>query len=146
MDSYLLNPPAGTHPGPNAYASLSNGQKEPDGQKASAGPKESASKRPTERANDGASRGLKGALIASAMAGVFACAAQSKNVEPEAAAVEPPEGGEPVQCLGVNECKSQSACRTSENACKGQNDCAGKGWQTLPEDDCLARGGTVSEG
>jgi hypothetical protein len=33
-----------------------------------------------------------------------------------------------VQCVGVNACKGQSACKSANNACKGQNACKGKGF------------------
>jgi hypothetical protein len=49
-----------------------------------------------------------------------------------------------VECMGINACKGQSACKTASNACKGQNSCKGHGW--LPAKSakaCEAKGGTV---
>jgi hypothetical protein len=33
-----------------------------------------------------------------------------------------------VKCVGGNNCKGQSACKTASNGCMGQNSCKGKGW------------------
>ncbi|HEY4847016.1 MAG TPA: hypothetical protein VIH87_04265 [Methylocella sp.] len=49
-----------------------------------------------------------------------------------------------VECMGINACKGQSACKTASNACKGQNASKGHGW--LPAKSaaaCEAKGGTV---
>ncbi|HQR70736.1 MAG TPA: hypothetical protein PLE54_09040 [Burkholderiaceae bacterium] len=43
-----------------------------------------------------------------------------------------------VQCMGVNGCKGQSACKTANNACKGQNSCKGMGFLELTQKDCDA--------
>ena len=46
------------------------------------------------------------------------------------------EGGELVQCEGVNGCKGQSECATDHSACHGHNDCAGKGWIKMTAEEC----------
>ena len=49
-----------------------------------------------------------------------------------------------VECMGINACKGQSACKTASNACKGQNACKGHGW--LPAKSaaaCEEKGGTA---
>lgn len=40
------------------------------------------------------------------------------------------------KCVGVNNCKGQSACATAESACAGQNSCKGKGWIKINKADC----------
>lgn len=49
-----------------------------------------------------------------------------------------------VQCLGINECKGQSACHVvGSHTCAGQNACKGKGWISVPTADCTSKGGKV---
>lgn len=43
-----------------------------------------------------------------------------------------------VQCMGVNACKGQSACKTAHNACKGQNSCKGHGFKEMTKEECTA--------
>lgn len=51
-----------------------------------------------------------------------------------------------VQCLGIHECKGKSACHViGSHACAGQNTCKGKGWISVPTEECKARGGKVLE-
>lgn len=45
------------------------------------------------------------------------------------------------QCHGVNSCKGQSACQSSNNSCAGQNSCKGKGWIKTSQADCEKKGG-----
>lgn len=54
--------------------------------------------------------------------------------------------GEKVHCYGVNSCKGTSACKTASNACKGQNECKGHGFLVMPKSECLAKGGSLTEG
>lgn len=82
---------------------------------------------------------VKGALIASAVAGMFGCASTQS-----ASMAKPREGAMAVKCAGVNECKGKGACAGADNACKSQNSCKGKGWgETASEQACKDQGGTV---
>ena len=56
----------------------------------------------------------------------------------------PAPTGDNVHCLGVHECKGKSECHVAGgHACVGQNECKGKGWISLPKQECLKKGGTV---
>ncbi len=55
-----------------------------------------------------------------------------------------------IKCFGVNACATQAACDVPDNrvapgskghACAGQNECRGKGWLSLPSDECAQKGG-----
>lgn len=48
-----------------------------------------------------------------------------------------------VPCYGVNDCKSQGACKTASNECKGKNSCKGKGMLKLSKAACEEKGGTT---
>jgi hypothetical protein len=80
---------------------------------------------------------LKGALIATAVASLFAAgvALASQHEEGKAEAK--------VHCYGVNECKGKGMCGTAEHDCAGKNACKGKGWIPLSDKDCKAKGGQV---
>jgi hypothetical protein len=57
--------------------------------------------------------------------------------------------GDQVKCLGIHECKGQSACHVlgkDGHACAGQNACKGKGWISVTAKECTAKGGKVLEG
>lgn len=43
-----------------------------------------------------------------------------------------------VQCMGVNSCKGQSACKTAQSSCKGQNSCKGQGFSEMTQKECDA--------
>ncbi len=77
---------------------------------------------------------VKGALVASAVAGLFAAATP--------AVVQAKEGGK-VKCSGINSCKGTGACKSATSSCKGMNDCKGKGWIETSEKECKAKKGTV---
>ena len=62
---------------------------------------------------------VKGAIVASAVAGLFATAMP---------AIAHAKDSGKVKCSGINDCKGKSACKSATNSCKGQNDCKGKGW------------------
>jgi len=83
---------------------------------------------------------MKGALIASAVAALFAANptfAQEKGKEKKAAT-------KMVHCGGINECSGKGACAGADNACKGKNSCKGKGYlETKTEKECLDKGGQV---
>ena len=95
---------------------------------------------------------LKGTLLASAMAGLFACASTKSAEEPAGDEAMPAEegddmaGGDEIKCMGLNECKGQGECGGAGNDCAGKNECAGKGWvMASSEADCTDKGGTVLE-
>ncbi len=55
-----------------------------------------------------------------------------------------------IKCFGANDCTAQGACDVPDgrvesgsvgHACAGQNECKGKGWVSLPEDECATAGG-----
>ncbi len=49
---------------------------------------------------------------------------------------------ESVKCFGVNACKGQGQCRTTQNQCNGHNKCEGKGWIKMDSAAaCEAEGG-----
>jgi outer membrane lipoprotein-sorting protein len=49
-----------------------------------------------------------------------------------------------VKCMGVNSCKHQGSCKSTNNACKHQNSCKGKGWvHKHSAEECTKEGGTV---
>ena len=77
----------------------------------------------------------KGALVAAAVAGLFASAT------PMIASAKP--AGK-VHCQGVNACKGKGGCKSAENSCKGQNGCKGKGFVDMSEKACKDKGGTVA--
>lgn len=69
----------------------------------------------------------------------FAAEAPSGSTGPAIAA------GDAVHCYGVNSCKGQADCATTEHACKGQNECAGQGFKEMTAGECLAADGTIGD-
>ncbi len=84
---------------------------------------------------------FKGAMIASAVATMFAAGAAMAGDAPKADAKA---GG--VKCSGANSCSGKGACKTAKNACAGKNGCKGQGW-VMEKDDaaCKAKGGSVEK-
>lgn len=82
---------------------------------------------------------LRGAVIASAVAGLFAGAAGCK----QEAKTQKEGGGAAVKCTGINECKGKGECNSASNSCSGQNACKGQGWLQVPEKECKDKGGSV---
>jgi hypothetical protein len=82
---------------------------------------------------------FKGALIATAVAGLFLTAHAAR------AADAPATGGEAakVKCMGANDCKGKGSCGAADHSCAGQNSCKGKGWIMTSAADCQAKGGKV---
>ncbi len=83
---------------------------------------------------------IKGALIASAVAALFAAnpALAAEKGKPKKAAAKV------VHCGSINECKGQGACAGADNDCKSKNSCKGKGYlETKTEKECLDKGGKV---
>ncbi len=83
---------------------------------------------------------LKGALIATAVAGMFGC---SSSKSAESGTSQPAAGGETVKCASINECKGTGACGGADHDCAGKNECKGKGWIKVSKADCESKGGTV---
>jgi len=47
-----------------------------------------------------------------------------------------------VKCVGANDCKGKSACKTATSPGPGQNSCSGKGLvMTKTEQECTDKGG-----
>ena len=82
---------------------------------------------------------IKGALIATAVAGLFLTAHAARAGDAPAA------GGEAakVKCQGGNDCKGKGSCGAADHSCAGQNSCKGKGWIMTTPADCQAKGGKV---
>ena len=82
---------------------------------------------------------LKGSLIASAVAGLFAMGATSAFAADK-------DGGDQVNCDGINACKGQGSCGGPDHGCAGQERLQGPGLdQDVQRKDCLAKGGKVVE-
>jgi uncharacterized membrane protein len=80
---------------------------------------------------------LKGAVIASAVASLFASGAFAGDAPAPAAA-------KGVKCSGINSCTGKGSCKGASNSCAGKNSCKGTGWNMAPtEKDCTAKGGKV---
>ncbi len=51
-----------------------------------------------------------------------------------------------VKCVGANDCKGKSSCKSAQNDCKGQNSCKGKGFiETSTDKECTDKGGRVEK-
>jgi hypothetical protein len=86
------------------------------------------------------------ALLAGAVAGLFATAACSSSQSPTPATTAQ---AQTVKCEGINTCKGTSECKSSDgkSSCQGQNECKGEGWVTQPSaQECVAKGGKVYTG
>jgi hypothetical protein len=80
---------------------------------------------------------LKGAVIASAVASLFAVGAYAQGDAKPAA-------DKGVKCAGTNSCKGTGSCAGAEHGCAGKNSCKGTGWTfTKTEKDCTSKGGKV---
>mgnify|MGYP001256341645 CR=1 FL=1 len=86
-------------------------------------------------------KNMKGTMIASAVASLFAFGAYAADAKAPAKDTKAAAGN--VKCTGVNECKGKGACAGASNACAGKNECKGKGVQAMTEADCKTKGGTV---
>jgi hypothetical protein len=80
---------------------------------------------------------VKGAIIASAVAGLFLAKGVLAADDMGAG-----KGEAKVKCEGVNECKGKGACGGGGHDCAGQNGCKGKGWIEMSAADCKAKAGT----
>lgn len=54
---------------------------------------------------------------------------------------EASSGPDIIKCMGINQCKGQSSCKTSRSACKGLNNCRQSGWIATTEQDCREKNG-----
>jgi len=79
---------------------------------------------------------IKGAMIAAAVAGLFATGASG--------VASAKKGGDEVVCDGINACKGQGSCAGAGHACAGQNGCKGQGHSKVSKEECLAKGGKVA--
>lgn len=85
-------------------------------------------------------RSMKGFVIASAVASLFAASALADDKAPKK---DTKEAAAKINCGGVNECKGKGECGGAGHDCAGQNACKGKGWVSLAEKECKAKGGKV---
>lgn len=77
---------------------------------------------------------VKGAIVASAVAGLFAAATPGLVLAKDTGK---------VKCSGINDCKGHGSCKSATSSCKGANECKGKGWVETTEKECKAKKGTV---
>jgi uncharacterized membrane protein len=85
---------------------------------------------------------LKGALMAVAVAGLFA--ANTTLAGDEAKTIK--NGANEVKCSGVNSCKGTGSCAGAGHECAGKNGCKGKGWVKVSSArECTDKGGKVDE-
>ncbi|MGH7818725.1 MAG: BufA2 family periplasmic bufferin-type metallophore [Candidatus Binatia bacterium] len=82
--------------------------------------------------------GIKGALLATAVAGLFLASSAPAEEAPAAKDAK-------VKCYGVNACKGHGGCGGAGHACAGQNECKGKGFVETSAEDCKAKGGRTTE-
>ena len=80
---------------------------------------------------------MKSAILATAVASIFASGAAFAKDKPAKKA------SDNVKCEGINECKGHGGCKSANNACKGQNGCKGQGVTETSADQCKAKGGKV---
>lgn len=85
-------------------------------------------------------KSMKGIMIASAVASLFATSSFADDKAPKK---DTKEAAAKISCAGVNECKGKGACGGPGHDCAGNNECKGKGWVSLSDKECKARGGTV---
>lgn len=94
---------------------------------------------------------LKGALVAVAAAGLFACASggsgadagPSSKPSSRPSAQVAPAAVQLVKCSGINECKGHGACGGQGHDCAGKNECKGQGWVETSAEACAAEGGHI---
>ena len=81
---------------------------------------------------------INGALLATAVAALFAAGCTPASEEAKSA-------GKEVKCSGINACKGQGACAGAGHDCSGKNACKGQGITMTKAEDCTAKGGNVVE-
>jgi hypothetical protein len=78
-----------------------------------------------------------GAFLATAVAMMFMA---NPSLAQEATPSSPQQAK--VKCVGANDCKGKSACKTATSPGPGQNSCSGKGLKmTSSEQECKDKGG-----
>src|SRR5436853_79182 len=75
---------------------------------------------------------VKGALVASAVAGLFAAAVP--------AVAHAKDAGQ-VKCMGINSCKGTAACKSAKSSCQGMNACKGQAWIEVISENFMVEGG-----
>jgi len=82
---------------------------------------------------------IKGTMIATAVAGLFACASNTPKAETPSGTASVA-----VKCQGVNPCRGKGECSGAGHQCGKHTPCKGQGWLTVANaDECLGLGGTV---
>lgn len=82
---------------------------------------------------------VTGAILAAAVGAIFIA-------NPSFAQEATPSSSQQanVKCVGANDCKGKSACKTATSPGPGQNSCKGQGLKmTSTEQDCKDKGGHV---
>ncbi len=86
---------------------------------------------------------IKGALIASLVAGLAACSS-SPPPEPTAPAGGAAAAAAQTKCTGINECGAKGACKGADHDCAAKNKCKGQGiTMTATPEECTGKGGKV---
>jgi uncharacterized membrane protein len=81
---------------------------------------------------------ISGAILASAVALAFL----GNNVQAQSSTSAPASAAAKVKCIGGNDCKGQSACKTASSPGPGQNSCKGQGFvRTATTQECTDKGG-----
>ena len=84
-------------------------------------------------------QGMKGMIVATAVAGLFSAAfAGDAPAADKKAAKE-----DKIHCSGINSCKGTCSCSSASNSCKGMNSCKGKGWVEATAKECTDKGGKI---
>lgn len=93
---------------------------------------------------------LKGAVMATAIAGLFAAGTacqksgnSTTSGEGEMMKEDTSSSAEMVKCKGINACKGKGQCGGANHSCSGKNECKGKGWIKVSADECDEKGGEV---
>lgn len=82
-------------------------------------------------------------LLSAAIAGIIGAGATAASST--LALAKDKADGKKVHCYGVNSCKGESACNTSQNSCKGMNSCKGKGFLEMTKAECMKKKGKLEE-
>lgn len=85
-------------------------------------------------------RAVTGAILATAVGLMFL--AHPVVAQESAGSSQPAK----VKCVGANDCKGKSACKSANNDCKGKNACKSKGFSmTSTEQSCTDMGGRIEK-
>ena len=87
----------------------------------------------------------QGARLAAAAAGLALSAAVFAAANPAGSGGVAVAASDKVHCYGVNDCKGNSDCKTTQSSCKGQNACKGNGFKGVTAKACLDSGGTIAD-